>query len=192
VEHPNWLGSVLGRTALVEADARQATGTVAESDGEGVTVVCDQPAWDGGSRQVSISIFGDDALYRLSGQARADGARVVCDPGIDVERIQRRRWPRKRLELRVTLCPVKGTSRFEGVPGRTVDVSVGGLCVETIREVEGDGDPMVILDLPDGTRVVTVATTVASDDLGDGWRYRLAFRDLDSADADRLASLTGA
>ena len=109
-----------------------------------------------------------------------------------MQRIQRRRWPRRRLELRVTLCPVKGTSRLEGVPGRTVDVSVGGLCAETVRPVEGDGDPMVILDLPDGARIVAAAVTVAADDLGDGWRYRLAFRDLDSDDAGRLAALTGA
>jgi hypothetical protein len=183
---------VVGSTALVEVDQVEATGTVIEADGAYVAVVCDQAAWAGGSRQVSISIFAGDALYRLTGPATAEGTRVSCEPGMDVQRIQRRRWPRRRLALRVTLCPVKGTSRLEGVPGRTVDVSVGGLCVETIRAVEGDGDPMVILDLPGGARIVAAAATVAADDLGDGWRYRLAFRDLDSEDAERLAALTGA
>ncbi len=192
MEHPSWLGSVVGSTALVEVDQVEAPGTVVEADGACVAIVCDQAPWPGGWRQVSVSIFADDALYRLSGPARADRERVTCDPGIEVERIQRRRWPRRRLELRVTLCPVKGTSRLEGVPGRTVDVSVGGLCAETIRPVEGDGDPMVILDLPDGGRIVAAAATVAADDLGDVWRYRLAFRDLDSDDAERLAALTGA
>ncbi len=192
MEHPSWLGSVVGSTALVEVDRVEATGTVVEADGASVAIVCDQEPWSGGSRQVSISIFADDALYRLAGAATADGARVTCEAGIEVQRIQRRRWPRRRLELRVTLCPVKGTSRLEGVPGRTVDVSVGGLCAETVRPVEGDGDPMVILDLPDGARIVAAAVTVAADDLGDGWRYRLAFRDLDSDDAGRLAALTGA
>jgi PilZ domain len=192
VEHPSWLGSVVGSTALVEVDQVEATGTVVEADGAYVAIVCDQAAWTGGSRQVAVSIFAGDALYRLSGLATADGTRVSCDPGIDVQRIQRRRWPRKRLDLRVTLCPVKGTARLEGVPGRTVDVSVGGLCVETIRVVEGDGDPMVILDLPDGAQIVSAAATVAAEDLGDGWRYRLAFRELDSDDAERLAGLTGA
>jgi len=89
----------------------------------------------------------------------------------------------------VTLCPVVDGRRVEGVSGRTVDVGVGGLCVETLREVPGEGDPMVILSLPDGTSVVALTSTVAVEDLGDGWRYRLAFLDIDAHDAGRIADV---
>lgn len=94
------------------------------------------------------------------------------------------------MDLPATLCPVEDGTRVAGVPGRTIDVSVGGLYVETLRRLEGEGDPMVILNLPDGTTVVTGTATIAAEDHGDGWRYRLAFRDLDPEDADRLAVLT--
>jgi hypothetical protein len=85
---------------------------------------------------------------------------------------------------------VEDGARLSGIPGRTIDVSVGGLCVETLRQLEDGGDPMVIMDLPDGTTIVACTTTVAAEDLGDGWRYRLAFQGLEAEDADRLASLT--
>ena len=114
---------------------------------------------------------------------------VVCDGSMLVERIQRRRWPRYRMDLPVTLCPVDRVSHVEGIPGRTVDISVGGACVETLRPVDGQGDPMVILRLPDGATVVCNSTTVAAEELEDGWRYRLAFRDLDDADATLLEAL---
>ena len=94
------------------------------------------------------------------------------------------------MDLVVTLCPVDDGSRLAGIPGRTVDVSVGGLCVETLRPVEGAGDPMVILKLPDGTTIVSGASTVAVEEFGDGWRYRLAFSELEEDDARRLAALT--
>ena len=51
------------------------------------------------------------------------------------------------MDLPVTLCPIDRASHVEGIPGRTVDISVGGACVETLRPVEGEGDPMVILRL---------------------------------------------
>jgi hypothetical protein len=70
-----------------------------------------------------------------------------------------------------------------------VDIGVGGLCVETLRPLEGEGDPMVILSLPDGTSIVSLTSTVGAEDLGDGWRYRLAFRHLEAHDAGRIADL---
>jgi PilZ domain len=191
LDNPGGLETLLGQTALVEGGTVEATGTVAAVEGGVVVVSCDQECWPTGeSRQVVISIFAPDALYRLSGKASSDGRDVVGEQNMAFERIQRRRWPRRRMDLPVTLCPVSDGARVGGIPGRTVDVSVGGVCVETLRPVEGGGDPMVILSLPDGTSIVINTSTVAVEDLSDGWRYRLAFRDLDPNDAGRLAELT--
>jgi hypothetical protein len=158
-----------------------------------VTLSCDQECWaNGDTHDVVISVFAPDALYRITGHAHASGHHLTCDADAFVERVQRRQWPRKRMDLPVTLCPVEEGARLEGVPGRTVDISVGGLCVETLRPVEGEGDPTVLLRLPDGTVIVAGASTVAVEELDDGWRYRLAFRELDDDDASRLATLVAA
>jgi hypothetical protein len=192
MDHANWFESLAGHPTLVEGDGLEVTGTVGKVESDVVIVSCDQECWStGDARQVTISVFSPDALFRLSGKATSLGMTVECEPGIAIERIQRRRWPRRRMDLAVTLCPVEDGSRVGGVPGRTVDVSVGGLCVETLRPVEGEGDPMVILKLPDGTTIVAGASTVDVEEFGDGWRYRLAFSDLDEDDVGRLAALTG-
>jgi hypothetical protein len=189
-EHSD-LEALEGHTALLEGEATEATATVTAITSGALTLRCDQECWPPGeSHPVSISVFAPDALYRITGKATANGLEVVCAAGLEVERIQRRRWPRKRLDLPVTLCAVDNSVRMSGVPGRTVDLSVGGLCVETIRQLDGTDDPTVILDLPDGTAIVATVAIVGSDDLGDGWRYRLAFQGLDESDIDRLAQLT--
>jgi hypothetical protein len=191
LDNPVGLETLLGQTALVEAGSVEATGTVTAVEGGFVTVTCDHECWPAGeARHVLLSVFAPDALYRLSGKATADGQEVVGEENMAFERIQRRRWPRRRMDLAVTLCPISEGARIGGIPGRTVDVSIGGVCVETLRPVEGNGDPMVILSLPDGTSLVVSTSTVAVEDLGDGWRYRLAFRDLDANDTARLAELT--
>lgn len=193
MEQQTDLRGIEGQTALVEAEATEATGVVAGVDGGSIVIRCDQECWPPGeSHLVSVSVFAPDALYRIRGKAVASGFDVICDAEAEIERIQRRKWPRRRLDLPVTLCPVEEGTRLAGVPGRTVDVSVGGLCVETLRQLEGEGDPMAILNLPDGTTIVAGTATVAVDDLGDGWRYRLAFQQLDPNDAGRLAVLTTA
>ncbi|HWE54242.1 MAG TPA: PilZ domain-containing protein [Acidimicrobiales bacterium] len=180
-------------TALVEIGDAEATGQVTGVEGTSLTIACDQESWAGhGLSSVSVSVFAPDALYRLSGPAQAAGLVVTTSPGSSIERVQRRQWTRRRLDLAATVCPVADGRRLEGVPGRTVDLGVGGVCVETLREVEGEGDPMLIISLPDGTSIVSLTTTVGVEDLGDGWRYRLAFRDLDSKDANRILDLTNA
>lgn len=184
------LSHLVGLTALVEAEGRNATGSVAAVGDDHLTVTCDEDVWGQyRSSGVTVSVFAADALYRIGGRAEFSGRDLRVGPDPDVERIQRRKWPRRRLDLAVTVCPVVGDRHLEGVPGRTVDVGVGGLCVETLREVPGAGDPMVIVSLPDGTSVVSLTSTVAVEDLGDGWRYRLAFHHLDAHDAGRIADV---
>lgn len=190
------LAQLEGQTALVETGAGEATGTVATAvlaaGGAAVTVTCDGEVLVGSEDgDVVICVFAADALYRFSGAAKVKGPEVSLGPGAAMERIQRRKWPRRRLDMAVTVCPVADGRRVEGVPGRTVDIGVGGVCVETLRPVEGEGDPMVILSLPDGTTIVSLTSTVGFEDLGDGWRYRLAFQNLDAYDAGRIAELVG-
>jgi hypothetical protein len=191
MDYPSFSESLKGQTALVVAGSDDATGLVTSVEDQLITIACDQECCPTGeTRQVSVRVFAEDALYLISGQATANGTNLVCDPDVAIERIQRRRWPRKRMELLVRLCSVENGAHVGGVPGRTIDVSVGGVRVVALRELEGEGDPMVILNLPDGSTIVAATSTVAAEDLGDGWRYRLAFRDLDGDDADRLAALT--
>ena len=183
--------SLVGVTALVEVGEEEATGLVSAADDSVIAVTLDADASiPQGSLVVQLSIFAPDALYRLTGRAELSGRDLVTGGDAPIERIQRRRWPRRRLDLPVTLCPLAGGVRLEGIPGRTVDLSIGGCCVETLRPVEGEGDPMVILGLPDGTTIVSGTSSISTEDLGDGWRYRLAFRDLETHDAGRLAELT--
>ena len=179
-----------GQTALVEAGGIEATGVVTAVSDQHVTVTCDHTWTSPTLDDAIISVFAPAALCRWWGPAVAAGREARTGPGMSFQRIQRRKWPRRPMDLQVTLCPVADGRRVEGIPGRTVDVSIGGVCVETLRPVHAEHEPMVILSLPDGTSIVAGATTVEVEDLGDGWRYRLAFRDLDAHDAGRLAGLT--
>lgn len=186
--------ALLGHTALVESATVEATGTVARVEDGRLTLSWDEDPGDwppGKPLEATISVFAPDALYRIEGRGAPTGSgELVMEPGVLVERIQRRRWARRRMDLSVTLCPMRDGRRVEGIPGSTVDVGVGGLCAETLRPVDCAGDIMVILSLPDGTTAVCAARPVAVEDLGDGWRYRLAFKDLDAHDTARLAALT--
>ncbi|HMC40376.1 MAG TPA: PilZ domain-containing protein [Acidimicrobiales bacterium] len=186
------LAQLIGLTVLVETGGAEATGAVTAVDGGCLTFTCDEESWSGTDvGVVQASIFAPDAMYHVSGEAMIKGLDVIMCPETTIQRIQRRKWPRRRLDLPVTVCPVEDGRRVEGVPGRTVDVGVGGVCIETLRPVEGEGDPMVILSLPDGTSIVSLTSTVGVEDLGDGWRYRLAFRNLDAHDSGRIAELVG-
>lgn len=179
-----------GLTALLESGVVEATGTVTAVGYDTVTVTCDEDHWNGVAlATVAISVFAPDALYRLAGPAAMRGLDITVGPDPQVERIQRRKWPRRRMDLAATVCPVEDGRHLAGVPGRTVDIGVGGVCVETLRPLEGEGNPMLILNLPDGTSVVALTNTIAVEDLGDGWRYRLAFTDLDNHDRARIAVL---
>jgi hypothetical protein len=181
------VASLVGQTALIESGPVEATGKVTSADGGSLTIQCDQavPAEAAGGEAL-VSVFAAEALYRIKGPVTVAGSELRTSTAAGVERVQRRKWPRRRLDLAAVLCPVADGRRVEGVPGRTVDIGLGGVCVETLRPVEGEGDPMVILSLPDGTSLVAGTTTVAAEDLGDGWRYRLAFSELDAHDAARL------
>lgn len=194
VEHPEWLGQLAGQTALVEGDNLELAGTVEVSGAGAVIVHCDEECgFAGDTRKVSVSVFAPAAYFRLDGSAKADGKELYCAPDMAIERIERRRWPRARLDLAVTLCPLRG-SDVDVVPGRTVDISVGGACIETLSPVVGRSTPdvKVVIQLTDGANIECSCATIAVEETDDGWRYRLSFQDLDEAGVSRLQQLTAA
>ncbi len=184
------LDSLVGMPALVETGLVEATGFVSKGDVGGLVIACDEQTWcEADVDRVVVSVFGAEALYRFSGRCELRKGEVEIPAGVSVERVQRRSWPRRRLDVAATLCPLDDTRRVAGIPGRTVDLGVGGLCVETLRPLHGDRDPVVILTLPDGHSIVARTTTVDVEDLGDGWRYRLAFGHLETRDANLILGL---
>jgi hypothetical protein len=144
--------------------------------------------------KVVVNIFAPEALYRIKGLALwRDSGRLVIDPIHDVERIQRRRWPRHAVHLNVTLASLDESSdNSGGVAGRTIDLGVGGLRVETIRQLTPGVDPTVIFSLPDGSTVVARTTLISVDVSDTGCEYGLAFDRLDDADLTHLMKLVGA
>lgn len=191
-EHPDWLEQLAGQTALVEGEGLELAGTVEIGRDGAVIVHCDEECgFAGEARKLSISVFTPGAYFLLNGTATPDGKDLRCSRGMAIERIERRRWPRARLDLPVTLCPVHG-SDIDSVPGRTVDISVGGACVETLSPVPRAETVTVVISLADGAHIECSCATIAVEETGDGWRYRLSFRDLDRIGASRLEALTAA
>lgn len=191
-EHPDWLKQLAGQTALVEGEGLELAGTVEVGRDGAVIVHCDEECgFTGEARKLSISVFTPSAYFLLHGSATPDGKELHCSPGMAIQRIERRRWPRSRLDLPVTLCPLHG-SEIDSVPGRTVDISIGGACVETLSPVPRADTVTVVIRLADGAHIECSCATIAVEETGDGWRYRLSFRDLDQIGASRLEALTAA
>jgi hypothetical protein len=143
-----------------------------------------------------VSVFSPDALYRIRAGVRWVGpGRLAIDPVHDVEQIQRRRWPRHELHLDITLVPLADaatTSADHGAPGvagRTLDIGMGGLRVETPLQFSAGTTVSLTLMLPDGAPLVARATVVASDGRNGSFEHRLAFDQLDDLDTTNLAAL---
>jgi hypothetical protein len=193
---PPALHLAAGQVALIEPEefgphgwrwADPVSGVVDNVDDDLVTIgVAAADLIDGS--EVMVSVFAPDALYRIRAQARWIGAeRVALDPIHDVECIQRRRWPRHVLHLDVTLAPLipeGGT-----IAGRTLDIGIGGLRVETEAALGEATHVTVTLMLPDGVPLVARATVIATADHDGRFEHRLAFDQLDDLDVTNLAAL---
>jgi hypothetical protein len=191
-----------GQVALIEPQegghplpkpATPLTGVVGPgTDGELTIMGVSSSDLDNGT-EVVVSIFAPEALYRIRAGSRWIGAdRLAINPIHDIERIQRRRWPRHAMQLDVTLVPLDGPDRQNtGVPGHTIDMGMGGLRVETSKRLPPGADLTVMLTLPDGIRLVARTTVVAADIRDGAFEYRLAFAQLDDIDAAHLTALVG-
>ena len=78
------------------------------------------------------------------------------------------------------------------VTGHTIDLSVGGLRVETVGHLPLGADPTVVLSMPSGDPLVARTTIVYAETTHDRGEYRLVFNDLEDADLNRLTALVGA
>jgi PilZ domain len=194
-----------GQIALIEpvalglgdrgSDCRHAITGVVQSAGTEVLTIMGLSSHDlVDHAAVVVSIFAPEALYRIDALAHwGESGRLLIEPIRDVERIQRRRWPRHAVHVNVTLASLdEGDDSIGGVAGRTIDLGMGGLRVETIRRLTPGADLTVMFTLPDGARVVARTTVISAAVSDDGCEYGLAFNELEDADATHLMALVGA
>lgn len=142
---------------------------------------------------VVVSVFSPEALYRLRGELRTkSGTVVLLDPLIDIERVQRRRSPRRALRVSVTLVSSdESDPDVSRVAGRSLDIGAGGLRVETIRPLPVAADPIAIVSVPQGAPLMLPTRVITARVDEEGCEYRLAFTQLRPSDAERLAVLMG-
>lgn len=189
-----------GRIALVEPQERGRDGRaracpligVVDADGEGLLTIVgvSSPNLADGT-EVIVSIFAPEALYRIKGAVHwRTGDLLTIATDYDVERVQRRRWSRHPLQLGVRLAAIDGADfRDADIAGRTLDVGLGGLRIETVRRLPERATLLAIVALPDGERLVAQTAVVTADFGERGCEYRLAFDHLDEVDVVRLVSL---
>jgi hypothetical protein len=183
---PDGIGALDGTDTL--------TGVVESAVGDALTIMGLSSNDLADDAEVMVSIFAPEALYRIHGLSQwTDSGRLVIGPVEDVEQIQRRRWPRHPVHVNVTLASLdEDEDDVGGVAGRTIDLGMGGLRVETIRKVTPGVDLTVMFTLPDGASVVARTTVISADVSDEGCEYGLAFEQLDDEDATHLMSLVGA
>jgi hypothetical protein len=144
--------------------------------------------------EVIVSVFSSDAMYRMRGAVQPlRHGRVVLEPIHDVERVQRRRSFRQPMRVGITLVATdESDPDVARIAGRSLDVGVGGLRVSTNRALPKGAQPIAIVSVPEGAPLMLPTRVVTADVSDRGCEYRLAFTQLRSSDADRLAVLMGA
>lgn len=192
--------AVIGQVAFVEctvpcgagrvsthADTRTVSGIVVRTEPLTLDLACDEVE-DAGA--VRVTVCGGGERWEVEGRASvlAEG-RVAIEPLVAPHGRDRRRWPRRNVRLGLTLHVWnRAAGELHPHPARSVDISCGGLCVVTPAPMARGSEPMVIVPLPGGTQVMARAEVLDGAEDGNGWRYRLAFRDLRPIDVDRLAA----
>jgi len=182
-----------GQVALVEYAERSdecLTGLVLGEDGGYMAIDLGASGPLRAERdEVVVSVFAPDAMYRLRATARSgqpDGV-IVLTPVHAVERIQRRGAARTAIRLGVTLAVID-LPAVDSVVGRSIDVGLGGLRVETLRALP-QGDLAATFTLPGGTSIVAPVDVLAVETDADGYEYRLAFGQLSGPEAEAIAAL---
>jgi len=99
----------------------------------------------------------------------------------------RRQWSRALLHLPVHLVDTDGS--FSVVSGETLDIGVGGMRARVDGPFSGSVEATVRIDLSDGRAMLCEALVAGGGATATGWEYRLAFRNLDPADAATLEEL---
>jgi hypothetical protein len=187
-----------GQIVLVEPGrpgGSDITGLVGTGDGERFEVDLGLDAVvpsDGG--QVVVSVCAPDALYRLKATSTPGTGRgiMILSDIQALERIQRRTAARVPIRLGVSLGWFEEPAgEIKSVAGYTIDVGVGGVQVQTLRPLP-EGDPTVMLTLPDGTTIAALSLVLQTLKDGDSWRSRLSFQDLPADGMTALSALVNA
>jgi len=111
---------------------------------------------------------------------------LVTDP-VAGGQVDRRRWARRPLRL--------GTTVYTGDrpdPAHTLDVGVGGVCVESPHRLVVGAPTTLILLLPGGEPLMVGGEVRDTHEDGGGWVSHVAFRDLRPRDRERLGAVMGA
>jgi hypothetical protein len=184
---------VPGQVALIEfveepgGDATCLTGLVLGDTNGHVTVdLGGSGPLAEGVGEIVVSFFSPDALYRVRATARPSDppAVIELDQVLDVERVQRRVFPRIPLRVPVVLSSFDepSTSGFPSVKGWTIDFGPGGLRVETLMPFPSGADPTVDIYLDDERQIVARTRVVLADLEESHCEYRLAFTELSDTD----------
>jgi len=139
---------------------------------------------------VEVVLCGGGARWRVGGTAAVgpDGLLTV-DPVTRVELVERRAGPRRLAWIGLTILPLENERADPAPwPAHTVDIGAGGIRLETSHRLAPGERATVIVPLPGGSPVMCAGRVVATDAVRDGWCHRLAFSELRSVDADRLAA----
>lgn len=142
---------------------------------------------------VVVSTVIAHSMWRQRAHAHKSGRFVELVLDGDAHRVARRQVPRRRINLPVCLVDLDGSDpAMATVCGNTVDIGPGGAHVWMPEAFPGGSDPTVWLTLPDGERVVVLATVLEVIDAGLGVEYRLVFRGIDDRAAAALSRLAAA
>jgi c-di-GMP-binding flagellar brake protein YcgR len=165
---------------------------MADSNGSVTIDLGASPSAPEGEADVIASFFTPEALYRVKAHAvpRKEQKAVIDLTVEDVERVQRRAVPRAQVQLRAALTAFDGEGDFSSVVGETIDIGAGGCRVRTEKQFPPGSDPTVTLQMPDGQTIAVLAQVLQVRHDEGVWDYRLAFMDLEDADAARLLALS--
>jgi hypothetical protein len=184
----------LGQVVLLEwperADAKPVTGVV-QAGGMGVVTVdlTSDPGDEFDGSRALVSVFAPEAMYRARATLRFIGGRLARLSDLEAdEPIQRRRWPRRRVALAVSLVPIDDAVPV-GVRGETVDVSVGGARVVTHDPLPAGQDPLVAITMPEGDVLLVPGLVIHAEHDRDHFAYGVVFPEIGGDEAARLAAL---
>lgn len=184
-----------GQVALIELsdDGQCLTGVVMKGERGAVAVNVGTSAGPPSPREVLVSFFSPDALYRVRATAspRGDQEAIVDLTVHEVERVQRRASQRVRTAVPAALTAFDDQGRFACVVGETVDVGPGGCRVRAPQRFPESLEPTVSLRLPDGSTVVVPGRLLESEEADDDrWSHRVAFSSVPEAERTRLAGFS--
>jgi c-di-GMP-binding flagellar brake protein YcgR len=182
---PSWL-PLPGQLALVEvAGSDPLAGIVTQAGGDTVSIDLtggEAPA----DAALSISFVAADALYRAHPSAvRRQSPRSLQVVVGEVERVQRRRTPRVRVQYPITVTSEKG----EQFRGETLDVGIGGCRFATSHHIGEAQTAQLVIEMLEGAPIKAGGRLLETRHEEGEYEYRVAFSDIDDDAMARIGQL---